>query len=448
MTGTEETRDIVVVGAGGCGMVAALRAAADGAQVLILEKTGAPGGGTALASRSIRAANSRVQREAGVQDDPDLWADDIVRRNNGTGDLELTRTLTRVSGQMADFVEDSTAVQFELGRFIFGHNAQRSHSWSEDRTITDYLYDAVRVHPSIEVRFDTDVTSLIQAEDGAILGVTTGDHRMLARKTILAAGGFSADPERIAQYIPIAVGIPSPGHPGTDGAVMALAVTAGAELRNMDSFHPYPAFVLPSGRMVSPEVIFSGGVMVTREGRRFINEMRYPGPLSTAMLSLQGKGAWEIFDEEIFDHHADTKFGGLRALAAEGILKTADEPGALAARLGIDADGLRATLDEYAAASGGTDTFGREIKRPFAAPLYGIAVNVALFQTLGGVRVSSEAEVLRADGTPIPNLYAGGGMASGISGPGSEGYMPGNGLIASLGMGFIAGRAAARPSSA
>ena len=446
MRDTSETIDIVVVGAGGCGMVASLRAAANGARVLILEKTGAAGGGTAMATQSIRAAGSRAQRDAGVDDDPERLTADIMLRNDGTGDLELTQALARVSGEMVDFLEGATEVRFQVSPFSFGHNVQRSHVWPENRVITDFLYDAVRRHPSIEVRFDTPVTGLLVDGDGAVQGVRTGSHDVLAKRTILAAGGFNASYTMITRYIPIAADIPVIGHPGTDGDVMGMAVEAGAVLKNMDSFQPYPAYIMPSHRSVAPQVIFSGGIMVDLDGRRFINEMRYPGPLSTAMLDLPGKGAFEIFDQAIFDQHADSTAhdGVLRILAAEGILKRSEDLAGLASQLGIDLEGLQGTIADHARAAGATDAFGREIARVLVAPYYGIEVRVALYQTQGGVKVNGKAEVVQADGTPIPNLLAGGGMVSGISGPGSAGYLPGNGLLTSLGLGYVAGREAAR----
>ena len=446
MTGTSETVEVLVVGAGGCGLMAALRAAADGAHVLVLEKTYAAGGGTTMATHNIRATGTRAQRDAGVEDDPELWVADIMSRNRGTGDAELTRSLARVSGEMADFLEEVTDVRFRLNPFNFGHSVQRLHAWPEDQPITDFMYRAVRRNPSIELRFNTQVTGLIQDEDGAVSGVRMGEHSVLAAKTILAAGGFNANYRMIREYIPQAADIPLIGHPGTDGEVMNLAVEAGAVLDNMDSFQPYPAYLMPSHRSVAPQVIFSGGIMVDLDGRRFINEMRYPGPLSTAMLDLPGKGAFEIFDQAIFDEHADSKAhdGVLRVLAAEGVLKCSDDIEGLASQLGVDATGLRVTIEEYAAACGSEDAFGREVARALVTPFYGIEVRVALYQTQGGVRVNGNAEVVDASGDPIPNLFAGGGMVSGISGPGSDGYMPGNGLITSLGLGYIAGREAAR----
>jgi fumarate reductase flavoprotein subunit len=108
--------------------------------------------------------------------------------------------------------------------------------------------------------------------------------------------------------------------------------------------------------------------------------------------------------------------------------------------LAIDAGGLKQTIEEYnLAASGGRDVLGRTLPEPFSAPFYGIKVTVALYHTQGGLKVNVEGQVLRPDGSIIPNLYAGGGVATGISGKGLEGYLPGNGLLASLGLGMIAG---------
>ncbi len=436
---------VIVVGAGGCGLMAALAAADAGASVLVLEKTDAPGGGTALSSRGIRAAGSTLQKAAGIQDDPTLWAADILARNGGTSDPEQVRTLTEVSGSMVDFVGRVTDLEFELGRFVFGHNVQRSHSWSDHQTITDYLYRAAAKDDRIEIRFGTPVVDLWLTDDGAVQGVVTATGRIAARTTILAPGGFGANPDMVARFIPIAAGIPTPSHKGSTGEGIEMAVRAGAVLVDMDSFQPYPAYVHPSGKLVSPEVIFSGGIMVDGAGKRFVNEMRYPGPLSTAMLGLPGKSAYEILDQGIFEKHSSTHLGALDDLVVDGVVAHADDVPSLATALGIDPDGLERTLESYAAVpQGEVDEFGRTVTTRLTPPYYGVKVHVALFQTQGGIKIDTQGRVLRADGSTIPGMLAGGGVARGISGPGSEGYMPGNGLIASLGMGYIVGREAAR----
>src|ERR687895_690213 len=129
--------DIVVVGAGGCGLMAALVAAKKGVRVLLLEKTDKPGGGTAFSSKGIRAAASRRQRELKIEDSAALYAEDILRRNNSESDSALTRRLAENSGRVADFLTDEAGIDFQIGEFAFGHSAQRSHSWKEEKTITN-----------------------------------------------------------------------------------------------------------------------------------------------------------------------------------------------------------------------------------------------------------------------------------------------------------------------
>jgi fumarate reductase flavoprotein subunit len=433
--------DIIVIGAGGCGLMAALVAAKKGARVLLLEKTGEPGGGTAFSSKGIRAAGSRRQRELKIDDSAALYAEDILRRNNGESDSVLTRRLAENSGRVADFLTDEAGIEFQIGEFAFGHSGKRSHSWKEDKTITDFLFAAVAREENIEVRFSIPVLALERDTDGAVVGVKTNDGILMARKIILASGGFGASTELLSKYIPKAVDIPFPGHEGSTGDGIKMGLEIGAALENMGAFQPYPAYLGPGKRAVPPEVALSGGIMVDATGRRFVDETRYPGGLGIKMLDLPDKQAYEIFDEQIFQLHRNAP--GLRNLGRlfdAGLLLKAETPAELAIKLGIDAEGLTQTIREcHALAAGGQkDAFGRVLPQPLEAPFYGVKVTVALYHTQGGLKVSAYGQVLRFDGSIIPNLYAGGGVAVGISGKGLEGYLPGNGLLASLGLGMIA----------
>ena len=433
--------DIIVIGAGGCGLMAALVAAKKGARVLLLEKTEKPGGGTAFSSKGIRAAGSRRQRELKIEDSPDRYAQDILRRNNHESDGEIVKHLAETSGRVADFLADVAGVEFEIGEFAFGHSAQRSHSWKADKTITDFLFEAVEREKNIQVCFSTPVLSLKQDASGAVIGVATKGSEIAARKVILAAGGYGASAELLSRYIPKAVDIPFPGHPGSTGDGIKMGMAIGAAVENMGAFQPYPAYIGPGKRAVAPEIALSGGIMVDAGGKRFVDETRYPGGLGIKMLDLPGKQAYEIFDERIYQLHRNAP--GLRNLSGlfdAGLLLKAGTVEELAAKLTIDGVGLKQTVHDYneRAASGGKDSFGRTLPQPFNGPFYGIRVTVALYHTQGGLKVTRDGQVLRGDGSAIPNLYAGGGAAVGVSGKGLEGYLPGNGLLASLGFGMRA----------
>ena len=436
-----ENRDIIVIGAGGCGLMAALMAANKGARVLLLEKTDKPGGGTAFSSKGIRAAGSRRQRELNIDDSGSRYAEDILRRNNGESDAVLTRRLAENSGRVADFLTDEAGVEFQIGEFAFGHSGLRSHSWKEDMTITDFLFAAVERKENIEVRFSTPVLALERDDDGAVIGVKTNDGTLTGRKIILASGGYGASTELLSKYIPKAVGIPFPGHYGSTGDGIKMGLEIGAAVENMGAFQPYPAYLGPGKRAVPPEVALSGGIMVDGAGKRFVDETRYPGGLGIKMLDLPDKRAYEIFDERIYRLHRDAP--GLRSLGRlfdAGLLLKAESPMELASKLGIDGDGLKRTIEDSntLATRGEQDSFGRVLPQRLNPPYYGIKVTCALYHTQGGLKVNSDGQVLRGDGSIIPNLYAGGGVAVGVSGKGLEGYLPGNGLLASLGLGMLA----------
>ena len=430
--------DIVVIGAGGCGMVAALVAAQHGARVALLEKTDRPGGGTALSSKGIRSAGTRIQKELGIEDSPSQYAADIQSRNGNRSNPLLTEVLARASGELTDWLARCAGIEFEVPEFKFGHSARRSHTWREDKLITDYLFEAVQRERNIQVFFSTTLAGLAGDANGAVTGAVTDRGEFTAKRTILATGGFGANTDLIARYIPKALGIPFPGHQGSRGDGLRIALELGADTAHMDAFQPYPAYLGPGKRSVSPEVILSGGIMVGQDGNRFVDETRYPGGLSEGILALPDKQAYEIFDQQVLDLQHD------RVEDLEGLVVEGDTLRRVAEQLGIDAAGLEQTVLAYNACDGTQDAFGRDVIRRLTPPFYGIKVTVALYHTQGGIRVTADAQVLRKDGSVIPNLYAGGGVAAGVSGDGMDGYLPGNGQLASLGFGFIAGRHAAQ----
>ncbi len=432
--------DIIVIGAGGCGLLAALVAARKGASVLLLEKTDKPGGGTAFSSKGIRAAGTRFQRSDGIEDSPEHYTQDIMSRNGGQSDPALTKRLAETSGPVADFLADVAGIEIIVGEFLFGHSLPRAHTWREDRTVTDFLFEAVQREPNIQVQFSIEVLLLKQETDGSLTGVVTENGTIDARKVILASGGFGASQELLSKYIPKAVGIPFPGHYGSSGEGIEMGLAAGAAVANMGSFQPYPAYLGPEKQSVSPEVVISGGIMVNNHGKRFVDETRYPGGLATGMLDLPDKQAFEILDERVYRLHQTL----LEDFLGLGLLHKAQTVRELAGLLGIDAQGLELTVAECDRSAGkSADLFGRRLPAPFEPPFYGIKVKVALYHTQGGLNVNVNGQVLRPDGSIIPNFYAGGGVATGISGTGMDGYLPGNGQLASLGLGMLAGEHAA-----
>ncbi len=156
--------------------------------------------------------------------------------------------------------------------------------------------------------------------------------------------------------------------------------------------------------------------------------------------------AWTIYDLRL--HELMLEFDDYRDAVDARAIRSAETVSGLAEELGLPAAALARTVEDAAAhtRSGEPDDFGRRFAdRPvLTSPYYGVKVQGALFHTQGGLKVAADGRVLDEDGAPLPNLYAGGGAARGISGPSCWGYMAGNGLLTATTFGRLAGTAAAR----
>ena len=183
-----------------------------------------------------------------------------------------------------------------------------------------------------------------------------------------------------------------------------------------------------------------------RSGRRFSDESQgYSEQAAEVMRGADGL-AFEVFDERIAA--IARQFPDFRDAEKAGAILRAGTIDALAAAIGAPSEALHAELDHIASAraSQTPDRFGRtfhagsELKPPFLA----IKVTGALFHTQGGLMITPEARVMREDGTALPNLFAAGGAAVGVSGNSARGYLSGNGLLTATVFGRLAGEGAAR----
>lgn len=448
--------DVVVVGAGACGFAAALSAAEGGCRVLLLEKWNKPGGNTALSSGFIPAAGTRLQREAGVEDSPELMAEDILRKNGYKSDPELTLHLCRESAGIVHWLMDAIGIELRLvtdflygGQSVHRFHAPPSRSGAE---LIDGLMAAVARQPLITLVTSTPVSGLIPDETGAVAGVWAGGdpgqggEAIRARKVILANNGFGGNAEMVRRYCPEIAGALYFGHPGNTGDGIRWGMELGAATRHMDAFQGHGSVAYPHGLLVTWAIMEKGGVLVNSLGRRFTNENSGYSAASVAVQAQPDGLAYVVFDERIYrDMEAhDPNFA---ELVQSGAVRGGGELEALAEALRVDGPGLKEAVRLYnLAAQGSTaDALGRAHfgLAPLEAPFYGIRVRAALFHTQGGLEINRYAQPLRKDGTPIGNLFCGGGVAVGISGGGCRGYSPGNGLLTALGWGRIAGLTAA-----
>jgi fumarate reductase flavoprotein subunit len=284
-----------------------------------------------------------------------------------------------------------------------------------------------------------------------VLGVTLarGDgsvERIGCDALILACGGFGADPELVAEHMPQAASIRYNGHEGNRGDALRLTASLGAALGDMGSYQGYAMLTDPQGVSTPPGVLAEGGVLLNRLGRRFVDEMLdIAGMVHPLAQQPDGQG-WVLYDARITQ--ACAHIPELQTLMALNAAKAADTVEDLAAQIGVDPAVLALTLADMDAAhaASGSDAFARSWADdpPPRAPFRALRVVGALYHTQGGLQTDGQARVQTAAGEALPNLFAAGGVARGVAGPSSWGYLPAIGLCAAVTTGRIAGRAAAR----
>lgn len=445
--------DVLVIGAGGCGLVAALAAHAGGAEVAIVEKLDRIGGNTVLSSGSIPAAGTRLQRAAGIDDSPAGFAADL-RRVAGPQDAEhLVDRLTEVSADLIHFLIDVAGVNLTLidhYRHV-GHGVNRLHA-PPSRRGADLVRDLERAvnGRDIPVALANPVMSLIVEDDAVIGAVTrsaTGETvRIGAAATVLACNGFGNNRALLARHIPEMAAIPYFGALGSEGEAVTWSEALGAKLGNMAAFQAHAGIAQPHGALTTWTVIEKGGVIVDDEGRRFGDESIGYSAFAECSAA-HGRPTFALYDARIRDLTANGQ-PDYAELVAHGGAREAGTVEEAARLCGSPPDVLHDTLRIAASAARGEapDPFGRSAfgLAPLQPPFVVTRIAPALFHTQGGPIVDADASVLRGDATTVPGLYAGGGAACGVSGRrGSLGYASGNGLLSALGLGLIAGRAAA-----
>ena len=445
--------DVLVIGAGACGLCAAIAAHDHGLSVGIVEKMDRPGGNSALSTGSVPAAGSRFQREAGIEDDPDTYFRDLMKIAGEGDNPDLVRFMTEVSAETVEWLIDDVGARLKLVTAYkhIGHSVPRLHAPSSRRGM-DLVDDLVAAAEKrdIPIAVGNSVRDLV-VEDGAAKGavVDAGDgnpFEIRAGKTILAVNGFGANRDLVARFCPEIAGAQYFGAHGSAGEAVLWGERLGAALDNMAAYQGYAAVADPHGGLLSWTTVEKGGFLVGADGRRFGDESTgYSGYARTVLA--QGDHAYAIFDQRIFNVAAEEE--EFLELSEYGAFKKADNPEELAAACGLDPDALRQQLERYNASAGGKeeDAFGRKEfgLAPLRAPFYACRVVPGMFHTQGGLRIDRQARVLRASGDPVPNLYAGGGAAAGISGrSGALGYASGNGLLTAVALGRVAALSAAR----
>lgn len=451
----EFTVPVLVVGGGASGCIAALAASMAGADVLLIEQDERPMGSTGMSQGLICAAGTKAQAAHGIEDSAHTYFDDIMTKTKGQTDPVLARAIADNAGPTVDWMIETLGMPWDLDtgfRPAYGNSTYRVHGWrghgGQDmvdllhRRLDDNGVDVMTGAKLVDVHADTD---------GRVLGVTMerpdGTREQVGCDTlILACGGFAANHAMVAANMPEMAAARNNGHEGSQGTGIIVGEKLGAAFGDMSAYQGYAMLTEPQGLPVPPGVPVAGGILVNIEGKRFTDETADIAGMVHPVLQQPGDYVWVIYDDRIEkDVDYIPEIIELNKLNAPKFAGSEEE---LSQVLDVPFAALSATLEDARAAqsAGEPDSLGRLWDKdiPPAPRFRALKVVGAIFHTQGGLQIDGNARVLHADGTPLPNLFAGGGAARSVSGPAHWGYLPAMGLATAVTFGRLAGEAAAK----
>ena len=413
--------EIVIVGAGGAGMTAAIMAKQAGKDFVILEKMPYVGGNTTKATGGMNAAETHYQKEQGIEDSVELFAKDTMEGGHNLNDPELVQTLAAESAGAIDWL-DTIGADLPKISFSGGASVNRIHAPADGSAVGNYLVDKFSEklkEMGVEVMLNTTATELIM-EDGKIAGVKAegkdANYTIKAKAVILATGGFGANLDMIASYRPDLQGTVTTNAPGATGDGILMAQSVGAALVDIEQIQLHPTVEQTTSMLITESVRGDGAILVNQSGHRFTNELLTRDAVSAAELAQEGQYAYIIFDQHLRDN-----LGAIEKYVKNGLTVQGDTIEELARKLDIYPYFLAMTLNEWneAVATQNDAAFGRTTGMDNALttpPYYAIQIAPGIHHTMGGVKINTSAEVIDTDGNAIPGLFAAGEVTGGVHG--------------------------------
>ena len=443
---TIEDPDVLVIGAGVAGMRTAIEACENGAKVVILEKTDRVGG--TIGGGTLIGINSKLQAEAGIEDDPQLLVEDVRRLNEGyrsrnpgveyTWNEDLTLYFAEHCGEEVDYVVD-LGVEFASEQSRTPSQPTLYEPLSVDRvsscvrsSLTDVIYGALK--PYIDegqccILFETPATELLMDGETVIGAKAEDGTEYLAKSTVLCTGGYGYSEELVTRYNFKNFTTTSSWFSTGDG--MLMAEKAGAVLSNMDFLTAYAGGLkTPEGGLTRTMSIrvkdFPYLIFINKDGERFVDELgNEDGSSYDEITSWWTKGdniVYIMVDQAMVDDlkaqgkpiiTGDTDWSKFEDQLAKGnILFSGSTIEEVAQKAGINAENLEKTIEKYNiyAENGYDEDFGRtRLMKAFTGGTYYIFETTPYIMiTEGGPLMNEKAQVINAEGDPIPGLYQAG----------------------------------------
>ncbi len=447
--------DVIVVGSGAAGLAAAVAAADAGASVLVVEGEKRVGGSSRLSGGHFYAAGTSVQKEAGVTDTADAMFEEYMTLNQWLVDPAVVRRYCDLSAPTFEWVRSLGVKYPREGLYCSGvGSVPRGHPPEGEGEEVINVLDGHRSNKGVDVVLDSRVTSLVTNDEGRVTGVRIGDDEATCGAVILATGGFGNNPEMIEKYLPRSAATGDWNwYIGADGA-RGDGLTLGTAVGGVIDGHDRALMLATPGFSRDLEVALPGWlVMVNRQGRRFCNETA-PYTVIAGLLNKQGGNAYAVFDEAArAGAKRSPRFQAywvndvLEQKADEGRILKADTLAELAAKAGIDAEGLEGTVERYNrdVAAGKDTAFLKqgEMAPIKSGPFYAVEIRPAILCWTGtGLRIDADTCVLNKAEKPIRGLYAAGETVGNLHG---DVYIGGGGSYGPcLVFGKLAGENAAK----
>lgn len=446
---TDQETDIVIIGAGGAGLTAAIEAAEAGADVIVLEQMPVIGGNTNKATGGMNASETSVQEEKGIEDSNEVFYEDTFKGGHELNDPKLLSRMVEDSAEALDWV-NSHGTDLNDVSYSGGATNSRIHKPLDGSAVGPLIIEKLAASLNelgVPIMLRSEVVK-INEENGRVTGVDveTFDGQtftVTADAVIIATGGFGANFELIGEYDDVKAQFNTTNHEGATGTGILMAQELGADVVHMEYIQTHPTTNPDNGDLYTEGVRGDGGVLINKEGVRFIDELKTRDVVSEAILNQTDSVAYLTVSQNIADLNKSLQGYINNGLAVEG-----ETLADLAEKLDMDPAVLEQTISAYnEAVTTGTDSDqGRESLSNAleAGPFFAIPVTPGIHHTMGGLKINEESEVLNQEGTHIQGLYAAGEVTGGVHGGNRIG---GNAVLDIVVFGRIAGQNAAEYSA-
>lgn len=412
--------DVLVVGAGGAGMSAAIVAREKGASVLILEKMPRAGGNTLLATGHISATGSNYQAENDIHASSETFEHEVIEAGRGEADPKLVHHMVAHSGEALDWLMGLGA-DLENVREVPGTKEYRLFRPTGCETVGSEIAGVLLRRTET---LNIPVLTFTRAEDlvlegkrvSGVLAETANGNRFVvkANAVVLATGGYAGSQMLLSRFSPAAAHDLSSNSPGSTGDGLKLADRVGAAFTCLEDVLYHPTAVPLSGAILPESLRADGAILLNAEGRRFVNELAPSADVSEAIRE-NGNYAWLVVDRQTVRH-----VPVIHQLVSEGLVYPAHSEVQLATVMHANPRTVAQTLVQYRefVRKGADEDFRRPTMLSDLSdfPLYAIRVRPALHGTTGGVVIDTKARVLDRHGVPVPGLFATGEVTGGVHG--------------------------------